>query len=89
MKTIDFLTIFLILSSVLFAIEARRLDIRFPINGVKSGPSPGDGHKYTNANTIGGIKNSGPSPGAGNKHTNDANTIGGIKNSGPSPGDGH
>uniref|UniRef100_A0AB39A383 PAMP-induced secreted peptide n=1 Tax=Vitis vinifera TaxID=29760 RepID=A0AB39A383_VITVI len=54
----------------------------------QSGPSPGNGHKFTNAGTLGGIKDSGPSPGNGHKFTN-AGTLGGIKDSGPSPGEGH
>ncbi|KAJ7952804.1 variant surface antigen F-like [Quillaja saponaria] len=31
----------------------------------QSGPSPGEGHKFTNYQTLGGIKDSGPSPGNG------------------------
>ncbi|KAF1874182.1 hypothetical protein Lal_00041629 [Lupinus albus] len=57
----------------------------------QSGPSPGEGHKFTNTNTLGlgGIKNSGPSSGGeGHKFTN-SETLGGIKDSGPSPGLGH
>lgn len=39
------------------------------LGGMKqSGPSPGDGHKFTNAATLGGIKDSGPSPGNGHKY---------------------
>ena len=53
----------------------------------QSGPSPGDGHRFTNVGTLGGIK-SGPSPGDGHRFTN-VGTLGGIKDSGPSPGDGH
>lgn len=53
----------------------------------QSGPSPGEGHKYTDSHTLGGIK-AGPSPGQGHKYT-EAQTLGGIKNSGPSPGQGH
>ncbi|KAF3439020.1 hypothetical protein FNV43_RR17295 [Rhamnella rubrinervis] len=52
-----------------------------------SGPSPGQGNKYTDAHTLGGIK-AGPSPGQGHKYTN-AQTLGGNKNSGPSDGQGH
>ncbi|KAJ1421174.1 hypothetical protein SESBI_13894 [Sesbania bispinosa] len=52
----------------------------------QSGPSPGEGHKFTNSETLGGIKDSGPSgPGVGHKFTN-TETLGGIKESGPSPG---
>ncbi|CAA2964772.1 precursor of CEP16-like [Olea europaea subsp. europaea] len=59
------------------------------LNAVKAGPSPGAGHKFTDAKTLGGIKDSGPSPpGDGHKFTN-AKTLGGIKNSGPSPGEGN
>ncbi|CAL0312847.1 unnamed protein product [Lupinus luteus] len=55
----------------------------------QSGPSPGVGHKFTNINTLGGIKDSGPSSGGeGHKFTN-SETLGGIKDSGPSPGLGH
>ncbi|XP_061340023.1 PAMP-induced secreted peptide 2-like [Gastrolobium bilobum] len=56
----------------------------------QSGPSPGQGHKFTNTETLGGIKNSGPSSGgAGHKFTN-TEILGGIKNSGPSSGgEGH
>lgn len=55
----------------------------------QSGPSPGEGHKFTNVDTLGGIKESGPSSGGeGHKFTN-SETLGGIKNSGPSPGQGH
>lgn len=53
----------------------------------QSGPSPGgEGHKFTNTETLGGIKDSGPSGGGvGHKFTN-TETLGGIKESGPSPG---
>ncbi|KAI3462723.1 hypothetical protein Pfo_019386 [Paulownia fortunei] len=92
MKTIDFLILFLMLSSVCFATEARRLnaskDHGFSTDAVKAGPSPGEGHKFVNADTLGGIKESGPSPGEGHKFPN-AKTLGGIKESGPSPGEGH
>lgn len=37
------------------------------LGAVKDGPSPGAGHKYTNVQPLGGIKDSGPSPGTGNK----------------------
>ncbi|KAK6152756.1 hypothetical protein DH2020_012395 [Rehmannia glutinosa] len=79
-------------NSVFFATEARRLNGSkihgFSIGAVKAGPSPGEGHKYVNAEMLGGIKESGPSPGEGHKYTN-AKTLGGIKESGPSPGEGH
>ncbi|KAK6128593.1 hypothetical protein DH2020_037668 [Rehmannia glutinosa] len=78
--------------SVFFATEARRLNGSkihgFSIGAVKAGPSPGEGHKYVNVETLEGIKESGPSPGEGHKYTN-AKTLGGIKESGPSPGEGH
>uniref|UniRef100_A0A2P2NI55 Transmembrane protein n=1 Tax=Rhizophora mucronata TaxID=61149 RepID=A0A2P2NI55_RHIMU len=35
----------------------------------ESGPSPGVGHKFTNSQTLGGIK-AGPSPGEGHKQVN-------------------
>ncbi|CAN4092819.1 unnamed protein product [Withania somnifera] len=37
------------------------------LGGIKDGPSPGVGHKFTNSQTLGGIKDSGPSPGEGHK----------------------
>ncbi|KAK4410050.1 hypothetical protein Sango_0078000 [Sesamum angolense] len=85
--------LFLMLSPVFFVTEARRLNAApklhgFSVNAIKAGPSPGDGHKYVNAHTLGGVKESGPSPGDGHKYVN-AKTLGGIKESGPSPGDGH
>ncbi|XP_049396928.1 PAMP-induced secreted peptide 2 [Solanum stenotomum] len=36
------------------------------MGGIKDGPSPGVGHKFTNSQTLGGIK-AGPSPGVGHK----------------------
>nr|AFK41668.1 unknown [Lotus japonicus] len=37
----------------------------------QSGPSPGVGHKFTNSDTLGGIKDSGPSSGGkGHEFTN-------------------
>uniref|UniRef100_M1B716 ABC transporter family protein n=1 Tax=Solanum tuberosum TaxID=4113 RepID=M1B716_SOLTU len=36
------------------------------LSGIKDGPSPGVGHKFTNSQTLGGIK-AGPSPGVGHK----------------------
>ncbi|KAG5614595.1 hypothetical protein H5410_014419 [Solanum commersonii] len=36
------------------------------LGGIKDGPSPGVGHKFTNSQTLGGIK-AGPSPGVGHK----------------------
>ncbi|KAI9089377.1 hypothetical protein K1719_029656 [Acacia pycnantha] len=57
----------------------------------QSGPSaPGEGHKFTNSDTLGGIKNSGPGAGGeGHKYTN-SQTFGDVKDSGPSgPGQGH
>ncbi|KAH7523685.1 hypothetical protein FEM48_Zijuj06G0038000 [Ziziphus jujuba var. spinosa] len=73
-----FITVLVLLSSLISVSEARPLnlnggtDIFFDglyIEGIKagsSGPSPGGkGHSFTNAQTLGGIKNSGPSPGGG------------------------
>ncbi|KAK4368419.1 hypothetical protein RND71_012211 [Anisodus tanguticus] len=37
------------------------------LGSIKDGPSPGVGHKFTNSQTLGGIKDSGPSPGQGHK----------------------
>ncbi|KAK4262349.1 hypothetical protein QN277_027919 [Acacia crassicarpa] len=57
----------------------------------QSGPSaPGEGHRFTNSETLGGLKNSGPSPkGGGHKFSNSQN-FGDVKDSGPSPrGPGH
>ena len=52
----------------------------------QSGPSPGQGHKFTNTETLGGIKDAGPSgPGVGHSFTN-AKSLGGTKDSGPSSG---
>lgn len=55
----------------------------------QSGPSPGDGHKHKQQQTLGGIKDSGPSSGGGGHKFTGKQTLGGIKESGPSPGDGH
>ncbi|KAL2455743.1 uncharacterized protein Fot_57326 [Forsythia ovata] len=89
----SFVVVLMLLFSVQFVVEARPLNGASVynlslINAVKAGPSPGEGHKFTNAKTLGGIKESGPSPGEGHKFTN-AKTLGGIKESGPSPGEGH
>nr|DAD21422.1 TPA_asm: hypothetical protein HUJ06_022885 [Nelumbo nucifera] len=58
-----------------------------------SGPSPGTGNKFTNSQTLGGMKisSSSPSPGVGHRKFINVQTLGGIKNSGPSPdgGGGH
>lgn len=53
----------------------------------QSGPSPGEGHKFTQTQTLGGIKDSGPSPGVGHSFTNARTFGGGIKDSHPSPSD--
>ncbi|KAF3663278.1 putative receptor-like protein kinase-like [Capsicum annuum] len=37
------------------------------LGAIKDGPSPGVGHKFTNIQTLGGIKDSGPTPGEGHK----------------------
>ncbi|XP_028764045.1 PAMP-induced secreted peptide 2-like [Neltuma alba] len=57
----------------------------------QSGPSaPGEGHKFTNSDTLGGIKNSGPSAGGGGHKFTNSQTFGDVKDSGPSgPGQGH
>ncbi|KAK3416484.1 hypothetical protein EUGRSUZ_H02236 [Eucalyptus grandis] len=42
----------------------------------QAGPSPGEGHKFTNSETLGGIEDSGPSPpspGEGHKHVTGTN----------------
>ncbi|CAA3002734.1 Hypothetical predicted protein [Olea europaea subsp. europaea] len=88
---ISFFVVFLMLFySVMFAVEARPLNCasiyNLSLNAVKAGPSPGEGHKFTNVKTLGGIKMSGPSPGEGQKFTN-VKTLTGIKMSGPSLGD--
>lgn len=95
MKSFNFfgVLILMLFCSILFAVEARPLNgasiYYLSLNAVKAGPSPGAGHKFTDAKTLGGIKDSGPSPsGDGHKFTN-AKTLGGIKNSGPSPGEGN
>ncbi|TYI60524.1 hypothetical protein E1A91_D10G110700v1 [Gossypium mustelinum] len=66
-------------------------DIGLYLGAIKgSGPSaPGEGHRFVNGRTLGGIKTSGPSPGVGHKLT-DSLGLGGIKDSGPSGGgEGH
>lgn len=83
LKSFRFLFLILIFSSAFFAAETRPLkptatgDIGgsvlnwLSLKAVKAGPSPGEGHKFINADqTLGGIKNSGPSPGAGHKLVN-------------------
>lgn len=40
----------------------------FYLGGIKDGPSPGQGHKFTNSQTLGGTKDSGPSPGEGHNY---------------------
>ncbi|CAN4093585.1 unnamed protein product [Withania somnifera] len=79
----DFILTLLLVTSISFvAYEARPLNI-LKIHGsccgekgtfdwlifgdTKDGPSPGGGHKFTNSQTLGGIKDSGPSPGVGHK----------------------
>lgn len=88
MKTVNILIIFLLVSSVVLASDARRLNAVASLDAVKEGPSPGEGHGNVNAYTLGGVKESGPSPGEGHKYT-DAKPLGGVKDSGPSPGAGH
>ncbi|KAL6512852.1 hypothetical protein OROHE_019642 [Orobanche hederae] len=88
MKIIDFSIIFIILSAVVFATEARLLEAKFLMNNVKAGAIRGKKHENTKDNSFGVIKDSGPSPGEGNDSA-DAKTFGGVKVSGPSPGAGH
>ncbi|KAF8406258.1 hypothetical protein HHK36_008343 [Tetracentron sinense] len=77
-KSLSFFSLLLlVISSMFFATEARPFIglaeslISFDglsLGGMKnSGPSPGEGHKFTNLQTLGGIKESGPSPGQGHK----------------------
>ena len=88
-KSLTFFTLVILLNSILFATEARPLNImkspssaelrieeftdRYALGAVKDGPSPGQGHKFTDKQTLGGNKNSGPSPGEGNKFVNGKN----------------
>uniref|UniRef100_M1B721 Uncharacterized protein n=1 Tax=Solanum tuberosum TaxID=4113 RepID=M1B721_SOLTU len=79
----DFILILLLVTSINFwASEARPLNILkihhpdsmttfdwLTLGGIKDGPSPGVGHKFTNSQTLGGIK-AGPSPGEGHKVVN-------------------
>ncbi|KAK6793566.1 hypothetical protein RDI58_007019 [Solanum bulbocastanum] len=79
----DFILILLLVTSNNFwASEARPLNILkihgpdnmatfdwLMLGGIKDGPSPGVGHKFTNSQTLGGIK-AGPSPGEGHKVVN-------------------
>ncbi|KAL6587661.1 hypothetical protein OROMI_000639 [Orobanche minor] len=88
MKIIDLSIIFIILSAVVFATEARLHEAKFLMNNVKAGPIRGKKQENTKDNSFGVIKDSGPSPGEGNDSA-DAKTFGGVKVSGPSPGAGH
>ncbi|KAI9089003.1 hypothetical protein K1719_029282 [Acacia pycnantha] len=106
LKVQGLLVLFLLVNSVFIVLEARpiikevnegiREDVDvfdwLSLGSVKqSGPSaPGEGHRFTNSETLGGIKNSGPSPkGGGHKFSNSQN-FGDVKDSGPSPqGPGH
>lgn len=80
LKSGGLLVLFLLVnSSVLMVLEARPMSIIgtkevdvdvfdwLSLGAIKqSGPSgPGVGHKFSNAETLGGIKDSGPSPGQG------------------------
>ncbi|EYU34552.1 hypothetical protein ABFS82_12G017900 [Erythranthe guttata] len=93
MRVLDFLIILVVIGSIILATEGRRLNAAPEVVGgfsyVKAGPSPGEGHKFTNVETLGGVKESGPSPGEGHKLTDTKTTLGGVKDSGPSPGEGH
>ncbi|KAM7510426.1 hypothetical protein LguiB_009301 [Lonicera macranthoides] len=82
-KSLTFFILVILLNSFLFAAKARPLNImkspssaelrveeffdRYALGAVKDGPSPGQGHKFTDTQTLGGNKSSGPSPGEGNK----------------------
>lgn len=82
-KSLTLFILVILLNSILLATEARPLNImkspssaelrieefidRYALGAVKDGPSPGQGHKFTDNQTFGGNKNSGPSPGKGNK----------------------
>ncbi|KAL8034278.1 hypothetical protein ABFX02_12G017400 [Erythranthe guttata] len=96
MRVLDLLIVLLVIGSIFLATEGRRLNAAPEVVGgfsylgaVKAGPSPGEGHKFTNVETLGGVKESGPSPGEGHKLTDTKTTLGGVKESGPSPGEGH
>ncbi len=68
-------------------IESKGFFVGLYLGAIKqSGPSPGQGNKFTDAQTFGAVKD-GPSPGQGNKFT-DAQTFG-VAKDGPSPGQGH
>lgn len=73
------LIILLVTSINLLVFEARPLNVLkihgpgdtksfdwLTVGGIKDGPSPGVGHKFTNTQNFGGIK-AGPSPGEGHK----------------------
>lgn len=76
----DLILVLLLVTSInLFTFEARPFNILkihdrsdigsfdwLTLGGIKDGPSPGVGHKFTNSQTFGGIK-AGPSPGEGHK----------------------
>ncbi|KAK3415998.1 hypothetical protein EUGRSUZ_H01291, partial [Eucalyptus grandis] len=85
MRALHIFLVLALLNAIFLKSEARPLH---ELIGEDSGPSPGEGHKFTNSETLGRIKGSGPSPGEGHKFTN-SETLGGIKDSGPSPGEGH
>lgn len=76
----DFILILFLATSInIWASKARPLNVLkihgpknvatfgwLTLGGIKNGPSPGVGHKFTNNQTLGGIK-AGPSPGEGHK----------------------
>ncbi|OIT20795.1 hypothetical protein A4A49_55490 [Nicotiana attenuata] len=80
-RFVDFILLILLVTSInILGCEARPLNILkidgygngvgfnwLTLGSIKDGPSPGVGHKFTNSQTLGGIKDSGPSPGEGHK----------------------
>ncbi|KAK9287229.1 hypothetical protein L1049_015642 [Liquidambar formosana] len=80
-----FALFFLLMCSILFEIEARRMA------GLKAASSANVGMQGSyDGLAISSIKHSGPSPGGGgHKKFRNPQIFGGIKESGPSPGQGH
>ncbi|KAK3004704.1 hypothetical protein RJ639_018912 [Escallonia herrerae] len=89
LKLVSSLFLIILLNAVFISTQARPLNIlepqspdsagiegllnRLALGAVKDGPSPGQGHKFTNRETLGGIKDSGPSPGQGHKYVTGTN----------------
>ncbi|KAK3007751.1 hypothetical protein RJ639_013487 [Escallonia herrerae] len=89
LKLVSSLFLIILLNAVFISTQARPLSIlepqspgsagiegflnRLALGAVKDGPSPGQGHKFTNRETLGGIKDSGPSPGQGHKSVTGTN----------------